>query len=192
MSAKWRLKVLIWIPIFLFASSVLVNVLQAQRIRSLLDEGRGPSLIGRLVPDLSGHSVTGDPRRLAFRGGLPTVVYFFSPSCPWCERNWPNVEALNKGAGKHYRLIAVSSATNLKKYLEQRQLTIDVIEGLSDDDVASFGFSGTPHTVVVSADGQVTTEWRGAFSARIERQLEAQFQVVLPGIRPAGQSLIAR
>ncbi len=57
-----------------------------------------------VIPDADGEygvdpievqSPAGQRRSVRFDAGLPTVVYFFSPTCGWCERNWDNVLALS-------------------------------------------------------------------------------------------------
>ena len=169
----------------LLALSAGINVLQAQRIRSLNAANIPVSpAIGQAAPPIQGFALDGQPQDISLRAGVPTVVYFFSPTCSWCERNWANVEALRNQAAGRYRVIAVSKTRDLRAYVGAHGLGIDVVEGISDNTRQSFGFSGTPHTVVVSSDNVITHDWRGAFTARIERQIEELFEIRLPGVLP--------
>jgi hypothetical protein len=161
-----------------------INVLQAHRIRSLLETIQVSPTIGAPAPLLSGFSVTGVARELPFKAGLPTIVYHFSPTCTWCERNWENIRALDAASQKRFRVVAVTTARNVGPYMAARKLKVDVIEGISENVRSRFGFGGTPHSVVVSSEGVITHDWRGAYTPRIERQIEELFGVALPGISP--------
>jgi len=165
----------------LLAASAGVNVLQEARIRALTS-GQAVKNIGRRPAALEGYALTGSPLKISLRTTVPTVIYFFSSACGWCERNWNNIAALDRAAGGRYRVIAVSSERGLREYLESRHVGVDVIEGINENTRRDFGFSGTPHTLVVSSDGLVTHEWRGAYTPRIERQIEDLFDIGLPGL----------
>lgn len=169
----------------LLTLSAGVNVLQARRIRSLLDATQASPVLGTRAPVLTGYSVLGTQVEVRLDTGLPTFVYYFSPSCGWCERNWANIQALAFAGKDKFRVVAVTTERNLRDYLYQRQVTVDVIEGISENTRARFGFRPTPHTVVVSGDGVITRDWQGAFTPRIERQIEELFVVDLPGLSPA-------
>lgn len=180
-----------WSRSTLFVSCVMlllllsagVNVLQARRIQALtyVEE---TSTIGQRIETLNGFSVTGVPLTIALRGSIPTVVYFFSPTCAWCERNWPNIEALRAGAKGRYRLLAVTASRGTADYMRSRRIQVDVLEGLGENIRKDLGFSATPRTLVVSTEGTVTHDWRGAFTPRIERQVLDLFGITLPGVLP--------
>jgi hypothetical protein len=170
--------------LLLLLVSTAVNVLQAQRIQVLLATPRsGASIIGQEATPVAGTSTQGQRATVMFDDHRPTVLYYFSPTCSWCEKNWANVRALHDGAAGRYRLVAVTSERGLEEYARRHQLALDVIEGISEDVRAAYVFYGTPHTVVVDASGVVTHEWRGAFNARIARQIEDLFGVSLPGVQ---------
>lgn len=176
---------LLSITIALLVLSVGVNALQSRRILALVASSAiTPTTIGQTAPPIVGFSLAGSPREVALRGNLPTLVYYFDPGCTYCEQNWPNLQALAAAAEGRYRMLAVSAKRDLRQYLDDRQLNLDVVEGLSAAARAGFGFAGTPHTIVVSPDGMITHDWRGAFTPRGQRQLEDLFGVELPGITP--------
>lgn len=181
-----RPQVFLLTVLVLFALSAGVNILQAQRIHSLLDfQSTPPSTIGKRITAITGFSSSGESRQLDLRATVPTVVYYFSPTCGWCERNWPNVKALAAGADGRYRVLLLSSARDTRAYLNARELgQFDVIEGIDEGTRRAFGFAATPHTIVVSNGGLVTHDWRGAFTPRVERQLEELFAIDLPGLLP--------
>ena len=61
-----------------------------------------------------------------FDGVLPTVLYYFSPTCGWCERNWDNVRALSAAAPGRYRFIGLSSTPKIEQFMRDRQLDFEV------------------------------------------------------------------
>jgi hypothetical protein len=178
---------LVSFALVLLTCSAGVNVLQARRIQSLLSHDQDRGAIGAVISQISGYSIDGATRVVPSSGSVPLVLYYFSPSCDWCERNWPNVQALADASQLGtFRVLGVTNARGVRPYLSERSLRIDVLEGLDDDAKAILGLSGTPHTQILSGAGIVTHEWRGAYSPRIHRQIEDLFQMRLPGILQTG------
>ena len=163
-----------------------VNVLQAQRIRNLLEFKSPSAVLGTRANAIEGFSPSGSKRELTLAGDTPTLLYYFSESCGWCERNWQNLRAVSNGSNGRYRVVLLSKDRNVSKYLTARGLQgIETIEGIGERAMRSLGLGATPHTIVVSRDAVVTHEWRGAYTARITRQLEGLLGIELPGISPA-------
>lgn len=168
--------------------SVGVNVMQARRLKAIVDANKSVvSSVGHPVVPVRGYSLSGEPVIELVAKDVPTVLYYFSPSCAWCTRNWDNIRALERGANGRYRVLLVTRARDVASYLKEHGLTFDVVEGIGESVVEAYKLSGTPQTLVASIEGIVTHEWRGAFTPRIERQIEELFGVSLPGVvMPAG------
>ena len=167
----------------LLVLSVGVNVLQARRIKTMVDaKAAVASSVGHQVVPLQGFSAEGVPVLKPVAKDVPTVLYYFSPTCVWCDRNWDNIRALDGGAKGRYRVVLVTRARGVRQYLAERGLNLDVVEGISESVVEAYRFNGTPQTVVASIEGIVTHDWRGAFTPRIERKIEELFGVLLPGV----------
>ena len=163
--------------------SVGVNVLQARRIKTMVDaRTSAASAVGHQVVPLEGFSSEGQPVIRQIARDIPTVLYYFSPTCAWCDRNWDNIRALDRGAQGRYRVLLVTRTRGIRQYLSERGLNMDVVEGISDSVGEAYKFNGTPQTLVASIEGVVTHDWRGAFTPRIERKIEELFGVSLPGI----------
>jgi hypothetical protein len=152
------------VPLTLLLISVGVNVLQAARITSLLETRTGPvASIGAPAPIVDGLAPGGVPARVAFDDGRPTVLYYFSSACGWCDRNWANVAALAAAGGDRFRLVAVTAERDVQAFADERRLGFEIVQGISDETRRAFGFRGTPHTVVVSSQGLIAHEWLGAY-----------------------------
>jgi hypothetical protein len=48
---------------------------------------------------------------------------------------------------------------------------------------SAYKLGGTPQTLVVSEDGKVMKNWKGAYMSNIQKEVEDYFHIDLPGIR---------
>ena len=181
---QWtRSSVVSGLTAMLLMLSVGVNVMQAKRIKTMSDaRAAAVSSVGHQVVPLEGFSSEGAPVRRSVARDVPTVLYYFSPTCIWCDRNWDNIRALDRGAKGRYRVLLVTRVRGVRQYLAERGLKLEVVEGVSEATVDAYKLNGTPQTLVASIEGIVTHDWRGAFTPRIERKIEELFGVSLPGI----------
>jgi hypothetical protein len=163
--------------------SVGVNVSQAKRIKDLVKARvSAVSSVGHQVVPIEGFSSDGAPVLKPVGKDIPTVLYYFSPTCAWCDRNWDNIRALDRGANGRYRVLLVTRARGVRQYLADRRLDLEVVEGISESVAEAYKLNGTPQTLVASIEGIVTHDWRGAFTPRMERQIEDLFGIALPGV----------
>ncbi|MGB6133006.1 MAG: TlpA disulfide reductase family protein [Acidobacteriaceae bacterium] len=125
----------------------------------------------------------GKPAQLALDGSQPTVIYVFSPLCPWCKRNEANVRALVAGARSRYRIVGLSTiATNLKQYIADGRAPFPVYVMKSPDQMRQLGVIGTPETLVIGSGARVEKVWSGAYLEPAKEQIEEYFHLTLPGI----------
>jgi len=180
-----------WIFSALLAVSVGVNVLQAQRIRELVHRPDEARLVGARVETLAGTTPAGAPVTVALGKGRPVLVYHFSTTCLWCEQNWANMDAIARQSEGRYRILAITTETDVADWVAARTLPFEVIAGVSADTTKRLGLSATPHTIMVGSDGLVTHEWYGAYTDRIGRQVADLFGMRLPGLMaPAGDERV--
>jgi len=168
------------VTLVLLVASVGLNVFQAQRIAKY-KPGAVQPVAGTVIPALDLQTLDGRPVRLDFTN-QPTILYYFSPKCGWCEKNWRNIKALAAGTERRYRFAAISSVADVKTFALERQLPFDVYTGLTPDAAKTLHFSGTPHTVIVSSRGTVEWAWAGAYTRTNQPDIEQRFGIVLPGI----------
>lgn len=120
--------------------------------------------------------------------GRPTVVYFMSPTCVWCKRNLESIRALAVAASDKYRFVGISSTRDgLREYLEKAQYPFPVYFA---DAAASreLKLSVTPETILVSAEGVVVNDWRGAYGPDVVSSIQEVFGVTLPKLNQSGAS----
>lgn len=179
-----------WIPLCLLAASLSLNVWLAVRLRASSGGGgplpTGPQ-VGFNLQGLDGTSPAGRPVHLLTHGiGLPTVVYVFSPSCVWCERNLRNIQAVVRARGVRFRFVGVSlSSAGIGPYLSNHQLDMPIIAQLEPATISRLRLGATPETIVVGSDGRVEANWLGAYVGDTQAAVEKFFGLRLPGLTVA-------
>jgi len=169
--------------VVLLLCSVALNGLQAHRLRGFTDATVSGPQLGEMAPPLVAKTLDGHTTEIAFRG-QPTILYYFSPTCAWCGRNWLNIKAIIAGTEGRYRFIGLSASAEVSAFLRAQRLTCEVYVEPSEASVRAYRFAGTPETVVVSADGKIQYAWAGAFKATLQGQVERALHVTLPGLQP--------
>ena len=137
-------------------------------------------LEGSNVSQLLVNSSDGNSKSLSFRGRLPSVIYFFSPTCTWCERNLANIQSLARQNRNKYAFYGVSlTDTGLRDYIENKPMGFEVYS-LARDTPASLLPPGTPTTIVINSDGIIVKKWDGAFIGHGRQEVERFFGCSLP------------
>lgn len=177
--------------VILLLTSAGVNVLLTQQIsdmraaiRMLKQEIAAvePLQNGKLFPPIQAQDVTGKTATLNLLGdSKSTILYVFSPQCSWCARNLENLKALATVNGEKYKLIGLStSSAGLNDYVVEHGLGFPVYAMLPSDRTGLR--TGTPRTLVISADGKIIENWFGAYGGELQKKVEDYFQVTLPGV----------
>jgi hypothetical protein len=170
--------------------SLALNVILARRSgqqRELVEQLRTQNqpLLNQVVPPLTGTDLTGQPLTITFSDtGEPTLLYIFEPDCGWCAENHGNAVALARQSQGKFRMIAVAlSNENLEDYLSRHPMDCPVITNLEPGLVERYRFGVTPQTIVVSHEGVVQRNWRGAYQEESQRQIQDYLEIKLPGTR---------
>jgi peroxiredoxin len=171
----------------LLVVSLGLNVYQGTAHRATAAVEPPALKIGEVVPPLEGRGVDGTAARLTYAGaGRSTVLYVFSPSCPWCRRNLPNIRQLVAQRGDRYRFVGVSSSdAGLAAYVVHNGLKFPVYTAIPDAVRRAYKLGSVPQMLVIDTDGRVVKNWRGAFTGPNENEIEAFFSVELPGLAEA-------
>jgi peroxiredoxin len=138
--------------------------------------------VGEAVLPFEGEDTDGLKRVVNPRDAqVNTVFYVFTPSCPWCLRNLPNLQALAAAQGSRFRLIGISLDPNVQSYIREHALTFPVLVNPSAETRRAYGLGAVPKTIVVSPRGEVLKVWRGAYGGGTAADVAAFFGVELPG-----------
>jgi peroxiredoxin len=180
---------------FLYAAlgaSIIINVYQAERLRTRSQSPANSLKTGASLPPLRAKDLNGLPVTLLYGDtDKPTVLYVFKPSCPWCKKNEDSIRSLVREAGERYRFVALSlSSDGLKDYLHAYDSGIaTVYTEVAEDTQTQYRLWSTPTTLVISPRGRLLSIWVGAFVGDTRTQIEHFFSIGLPRIdaaRPAG------
>src|SRR5262249_11256355 len=84
--------------------------------------------LGEKLPDLEVQTPDGRPVTVSYvNQQAPTVLYVFTPTCPWCRRNRSNISALAAERNKSYRFLGLSlDPSGLTQYLRENPLPFPV------------------------------------------------------------------
>ena len=174
----------------LLAASVGLNVYMARRVESLTSsitalKTEGRLQVGTALPALIGEALGDGQVPIPGAGSRPTVLYVFTPTCGWCERNLDNIRSLHAAVGTRFNFVGVSLVREgLKEYVQRTNLRMPVI--VADDAMRKvYKFGSTPTTIVVSSDARVEQVWLGAFQGNHVASVERYFGTKLPGLARA-------
>jgi peroxiredoxin len=186
----WFLRSTHLVLLLSLGTSLGLNLLLARRVRqlggSLAEQYQNVQLqVGTLVPPIVAKELDGKSTTIAYAGSNRlTILYFFAPECRWCDRNMDNLRALLKAEGEDRRFIGLSlSGVGLADYVHTNKLTIPILTGLSSETIKAYKLGGTPQTLVISPEGRVVQNWRGAWTNNQKSDIETFFHVNLPGIQ---------
>lgn len=173
----------------LLVCSLAINLILARRVANLkrtiaVIKSESRLALGDTLPAIVAKDPHGRTAVLNYsETQLPTVVFIITPTCGWCTKNVMNMRALVKNAGARYRFVGLSlSSDKLSDYVKENKLEFPIYTDLPILTMREYKLSGTPETIVVSPQGQVTRIWSGAFAEDLQREVEDYFSVKLPGI----------
>lgn len=176
----------------LLVLSVALNVWQFADRRSGGPGGARPAEIpiGASMGAMDVREVpSGKSIRLTPSEGTGALVYVFAPGCKWCERNWKNFRVVEKAArARGLRVLGVcleSDIDAVRTYAEARGLGFEIVADPSPETMASYGLGSTPSTLVLDPNGSVLANWKGAYSGRLQTEIEQWTGARLPGLAPA-------
>ena len=171
-----------------FAVSLIINILQFRRILALereIEERSASGPLGaqtRVPAEFRARGLDGVETSIRFDSTpLPTVLYVFRPSCPWCRRNKDSINALARQTAGRYRILGISlSDEGLAKFAEEHHFQFPVYSDIPRSVVEAMKLGTTPETIVVSPSSSVLRDWAGAYTGAQKALAENFFSVRLP------------
>ena len=175
----------------LLVLSLGFNVVMALRVRSVMARLSPPASvlnIGDVAPSIPLLDLEGRQMRLAFDTKNPTILYYFSPDCPWSRRNSQNIAALAADTVERYRFISYSRGPIARNDAKRANgAPMPILTDGTDGPLSlrlQYKLVGTPETLVISSDGHVMRNWQGAYRGELKSEIERFFGVQLPGLSP--------
>ncbi len=124
--------------------------------------------LGNDAKSIAAENSLGEPLSVRFPARLPLILYFFSPDCGWCERNFESASALARRTEGRFRFIALSvDDEGLSSWMNLRRPRFEVLHNLTFRSAAAYPVRLTPTMLVVSSSGKIERVWTGAFRGRV-------------------------
>lgn len=146
---------------------------------------------GTKLPALEGNSIGGELVKLPYNTDQrKTLVYVFTPTCPWCERNKPNWTAIAGSIDRsQFRVVGIDlSATVDEEYVRAQGLQLDhLLVKVDPKLIRDYQLTLTPQTLLIDSSGAVERVWTGLYSAEEGSDLKARLRlsVDLPALGPS-------
>jgi AhpC/TSA family len=123
---------------------------------------------GTQMPDLKGFGPDGKPVEVLYgKDPRKVLVLVFSPTCAFCEENWPKWERVISSLDRSMvRPVGVDvTSTAQAPFLAQHQLTgLPVFVKVDPTAVVNYRFQLTPQTILVDHAGKVEKVWTGVLN----------------------------
>jgi peroxiredoxin len=165
---KWTVALSACCVVLLAANIALIH--QNSQLKSQLS--LPPPLMeasaGTEVPDLRGVDLEGKPVEMLYgKDSRKVLVLVFSPTCPFCDQNWPKwqqvISSLDPSAIRPV-LVDVTSTTTAG-FISQHQLSsLPVILKADPRDTMDYRMHLTPQTILVDPNGKVEKVWTGVMT----------------------------
>jgi peroxiredoxin len=165
---KWSLAISACCVVLLGVNIALVR--QNRQLKAQLSQPP-PALelaTGTQMPDMRGFDPDGKPVEVLYgKDPRKVLVLVFSPTCPFCEQNWPKweqvISSLDRSA---VRPVGVDvTSTSKAPFLSQHQLTgLPVFEKVEPKAMMNYHFQLTPQTILLDPDGKVEKVWTGVMT----------------------------
>src|SRR5258708_16496554 len=147
----------------LIGSRGLNVYLGVSRNRAVAVAPNHPDLLapGSQAPAFEGTTLTGGKVKLDYgKDARNTLLYVFSPTCHWCERNLPNIKAII-AARQDLHVVGVYLGPKLDLQSAAGQPFTDVLQP-TPQTASAYHLTGTPATLLISPDGKVVNSWSAA------------------------------
>jgi peroxiredoxin len=113
---------------------------------------------------------------------LPTVLYVFSPSCHWCEKNFKFAVELYNSTKEKYNFVGLSierDSSNSTDISNLQDIPFPVYSNPSKENYEDYFFRVTPATYVISTDSSVINYWSGAYTENTKPEIEKALSIKL-------------
>jgi len=165
---KWTVALSACCAVLLAANIALIHQNSQLKAQLSLPPPLMEASAGTHVPDLRGVDVEGKPVEVLYgKDSRKVLVLVFSPTCPFCDQNWPKwqqvISSLDPSAIRPV-LVDVTSTTTAG-FISQHQLSsLPVILKADPRATVDYRMHLTPQTILVDPNGKVEKVWTGVMT----------------------------
>jgi peroxiredoxin len=165
---KWTVALSACCVVLLAANIALIHQNSQLKARLELPPPQMEASQGAQMPDLRGTDLEGKPVEVLYgKDSRKVLVLVFSPTCPFCDQNWPKwqqvISSLDRSAVRPV-LVDVTSTTTAG-FVSQHQLSsLPVILKADPRATVDYRMHLTPQTILVDPNGKVEKVWTGVLN----------------------------
>lgn len=165
---KWSVAILACCVVLLAANVALIHQNRQLKAQLALPPPAMEAAAGTQMPDLRGFDPDGKQVEVLYGKDLRKVlVLVFSPTCAFCDQNWPTWEQVISSLDRSVvRPVGVDvSSTAQAPFLSQHHLTgLPVFVKVDPFAMVKYRFQLTPQTILVDRAGKVEKVWTGVLN----------------------------
>jgi peroxiredoxin len=165
---KWTVALSACCVVLLAANIALIHQNNQLKSQLSLPPPALEAAAGTQMPDLRGFDPDGKPVEVEYgKDPRKVLVLVFSPTCPFCDQNWPKWEQVISSADRSVvRPVGVDVTSTAKApFLSQHQLTgLPVLERVDPRVMVNYRFQLTPQTILLDPAGKVEKVWTGVMT----------------------------
>ena len=149
------------------SAALVVAITAACKPNGEKDEAFRPIAVGQDVPQLTVRTLAGDTARVA-PGEPVTLLHVWATWCGPCEKEFPEIEALQKEFGpRGLRILAISVDEGddddpVRKFVAAKGATFDIGRDPSGSVRRLYQGIGVPESYLISSDGKLLVRQFGA------------------------------
>src|SRR5690348_10711994 len=165
---KWTVALSACCVVLLAANIALIHQNSQLKAQLSLPPQAMEAAAGTQMPDLRGVDLAGKPVEVLYgKDSRKVLVLVFSPTCPFCDQNWPKwqqvISSLDRSAVRPV-LVDVTSSTTAG-FVSQHQLSsLPVILKADPRATVDYRMHLTPQTILVDPNGKVEKVWTGVLN----------------------------
>lgn len=165
---KWNVVISACCVVLLAANIALIHQNQQLKSQLALPPPTLETPPGTHVPDLRGQDLSGQPLEVLYgKDSRKVLILVFSPTCPFCDENWPKWErvlsALDRSAVRSVAVDVTAKADAI--FISQHHLAgLPVFIQVDPRAVVDYRFHLTPQTILIDPDGKVERVWTGVLN----------------------------
>jgi AhpC/TSA family len=165
---KWNVAISACCVVLLAANIALLRQNRQMKSQLSLPPPTMEAAAGARVPDLRGFGPDGKPVEVLYgKDPRKVLVLVFSPTCPFCDENWPKWEQVISSLDRSVvRAVGVDvTSTAQAPFLLQHQLAgLPVFVKVDPEATVNYRFQLTPQTILVDHAGKVEKVWTGVLN----------------------------
>jgi thiol-disulfide isomerase/thioredoxin len=149
------------------SAALVVATASACKPNAEKEESFRPIAVGQQVPQLTVRTLEGDTARVA-PGEPVTLLHVWATWCGPCEKEFPEIEALQKEFGpRGLRILAISVDEGddddpVRKFVTEKGATFDIGRDPSGSVRRLYQGIGVPESYLISSDGKLLVRQFGA------------------------------